>query len=197
MSLGERLERLEPRERQLLRILGAVFAGLLVLAIPLGVSAMIGARRDEARALSEAIQKVQDGRARLRRKSAERDQVAQRYANPAPPLAGLLAKHAAQTGLEIPESQDKPAVPHGRHHEERATKIVLRKVGLLSLSRFMEKVVTAGHPVTISRLNIRKRGSEPDSYDVEMEVSAWDRKETAKEPTAPKGEPAPPEEPAP
>src|SRR6185436_17626929 len=86
----------------------------------------------------------------------------------------------------IPESQDKPPVPHGKSHEERSTKIVLRKVGLLNLSRFMEKVVNAGHPITVSRLDVRKRSAELDSYDVEMEVSAWDKKtEGAKEPAGP------------
>jgi general secretion pathway protein M len=40
----------------------------------------------------------------------------------------------------------------------------------------VEKVETSGHPVTLSSLNIRKRASEPDSFDVDLVVSAFDRK---------------------
>jgi len=39
-------------------------------------------------------------------------------------------------------------------------------------------------PVSVSRLNIRRRGGEHDSYDVELGVSAFDRNEPVKE-TAP------------
>ena len=31
-------------------------------------------------------------------------------------------------------------------------------------------------PVKITQINVRKRGSEPDSYDVDLVVSAFDRK---------------------
>jgi general secretion pathway protein M len=44
--------------------------------------------------------------------------------------------------------------------------------------------------VAVSRLNIRKRAGEPDSYDVEVGVSAYDRTETAAAPASPG---APPE----
>ncbi len=51
---------------------------------------------------------------------------------------------------------------------------------MLNLVKFMEKIEQSPHPVLISRLNIRKRGTEVDSYDVEMIVSAYDRKVTSK-----------------
>jgi hypothetical protein len=67
-------------------------------------------------------------------------------------------------------------VPHGKRFEERSTKITLRKVGLLKLVKFLEKIEHSGHPVRISQFDMRKRGSEPDSYDVDIVVSAFDRK---------------------
>jgi hypothetical protein len=67
-------------------------------------------------------------------------------------------------------------VPHGKRFEERTTKITLRKVGLMKLVNFLEKIEQAGHPVRISQFDIRKRGSEADSYDVDLIVSAFDRK---------------------
>ena len=108
--------------------------------------------------------------------SAARDAVTQRYASPAPPLASFLSKVAGEVQVDIPESQDRQAVPHGKRYTERATKITLRKVGMLKLIKLMERIETSGHPVILSSLNIRKRAVEPDSFDVDMVVSAFDRK---------------------
>jgi len=60
-------------------------------------------------------------------------------------------------------------------------------VGMLKLAKFMERIEQSGNPITISSLNIRKRGSEPDNYDVDMMVSAFDRSasaDTQKKPAA-------------
>jgi general secretion pathway protein M len=64
----------------------------------------------------------------------------------------------------------------------------LRKVGMLKLVKLMERIETSGHPVMLSSLNIRKRAVEPDSFDVEMVVSAFDRK--APEPKKTEAKPA-------
>lgn len=176
MALGDRIQQLEPRERQLLGILLTVFAALVLLALPAGVAALLGARRAHNEALRESVSAIQASRAAIATRDRERKEVAQRYASVTPPLASFLEKLASQSHLEIPESQDRAVVPHGKRFEERSTKIVLRKVGMLNLVKFMEKIAQSGHPVSVSRLNIRKRATEPDSYDVEMIVSAFDRK---------------------
>lgn len=180
MSLRERIDRLEPRERQLLGVLGAVFGVLVLLLVPIGMSAMLSSQKSQNEALRNAVDSIQKGRALVRKRTAERDAIKARYASPAPPLAGFLAKLATETGIDIPESQDRAPIPHGKRFEERSTKIALRKVGMLHLVKFMEKIEQSPHPVVISRLNIRKRGTEVDSYDVEMIVSAYDRKASTK-----------------
>ena len=43
----------------------------------------------------------------------------------------------------------------------------------------------AGYPVAIARLDLRKRSGEPDSYDVEIGVSAYDRVEKAESSASP------------
>lgn len=187
MGLMERMERLEPRERQLLTILGGVLAMFALLLVPVGVAALLGSKRSDVEELRSAINQIQESREELKKRERERGQVIERYAKPAPPLAGLLEKFATESQVEIPESQDRAVVPHGKRYDERSTKIVLRKVGMLSLAKFMERVEQSGHPVTIQRLNIRKRGTEPDSYDVEMIVSAFDRKAEPKKESAAEG----------
>ncbi len=188
MSIAERLSRLEPRERRLLGILAGVFGVMAFLAIPIGIAATVHGQANENDALRAAITGIEDAREKVEKAQAGRDAVTARYAQPAPQLAAFLAKVAGETSVEIPESQDRQAVPHGKRYSERSTKITLRKVGMLKLIHLMERIETSGHPVTLSSLNIRKRASEPDSFDVDMVVSAFDRK--ASEPKKADGKPA-------
>ncbi|RYZ07832.1 MAG: hypothetical protein EOO73_10920 [Myxococcales bacterium] len=176
MSLSERLARLEPRERRLLGILGGVFGVMAFLAIPIGIAATVHSQASENESLHEAIDSIDEARMTVAKAQATRDAVTARYASAAPPLASFLSRVATEAQLEIPESQDRQAVPHGKRYSERSTKIVLRKVGMLKLIHLMEKIETSGHPVLMSSLNIRKRAVEPDSFDVDMVVSAYDRK---------------------
>jgi general secretion pathway protein M len=183
MSLSERLQRLEDRERRLLGVLVALVLGGIVLAPPMALFALVHSRKSAVEDVRAAMQAIEDEREVVERAKAGKGAIEQRYASPAPPLAAFLARLASEAGVEIPESQDRQAVPHGKRFDERSTKIVLRKVGLLKLVKFLEKIERSGHPVRISQFDIRKRGSEPDSYDVDLVVSAFDRKA---EPKAPK-----------
>jgi general secretion pathway protein M len=176
MSLRDRFNQLETRERRLLGILLALFGAFVLLMVPIGVSAVLGGKRDENDALREVIAQLQQDRAAIVSAHASREAIVQRYARPAPALAGLLEQYAGQSSLEIPESQDRPVTPHGKKYEERSTKIVLRRVGMYNLAKFMERIEQSGHPMAVDKLNIRKRGTENDSFDVEMTVSAFDRK---------------------
>ncbi len=179
MSLSSRLEQLEPRERRLLNVLVVVFTLVALIVVPLGLRSLLLGGSEQNERLREAIGAIRDRRGALAKRAAAAEQVASRYAKPAPPLAELLERLAKQQEMEIPESQDRPAVPHGKLFEERSNRIVLRRVGLLTLAKFMEAIAQSGHPVTVSDLELRKRG--PDAYDVTMVVSAYDRQAKAAE----------------
>ncbi|HEY8947234.1 MAG TPA: hypothetical protein VIM73_23480 [Polyangiaceae bacterium] len=176
MSLAERIERLEERERRLLALMAVVAFVVLVLLVPLGVTALLHTSRGDNDALRTVITDITDSRDVIERGRVVRQFLEQRYSRPAPPLASFLAGLASETGVEIPETQDRQPVPHGKRYEEKSSKITLRRVGMLKLARFLERIEQSGHPVSITQLTIRKRGIEPDSYDVDMVVSAFERK---------------------
>ena len=100
-----------------------------------------------------------------------------RYGKHTPPLAGLIQQTAREQKLEVTESQDRPEVPHGKRYAERTTSVHLKKAGMYAIAKFLEGLEKTGYPIDVSRLNIRKRTGEPDSYDVEVGVSAYDRSE--------------------
>jgi len=188
VSLRERFERLEEREKKLLGVLGLVAVVGGVLIVPLGVAAALHSERSRNQELRDAIVAVEAARPEVDAANVQQKTIEARYANAAPPLAAYLSKLAAEVEIEIPESQDRQTVPHGKRYEERSTKIVIRKTGMLKIAKFMEKIAQSGHPLAITQLTIRKRSVEPDSYDVDMIVSAFDRK--ADKPKAAAAKPA-------
>jgi general secretion pathway protein M len=176
VSLADRFARLEPREQRLLSIFGMCLVGMVVLGLPVSLTVMVHAKRGENDALRAAAQSIDDSRADLERVKGEKASLAERYAKPCPPLAAFLSGLAKEEGVEIPESQDRQAVPHGKRYTERSTKLALHKIGMYKLAKFMERIEQSGHPVSITGLDLHKRGADPDSYDVEIVVSAFDRK---------------------
>jgi len=176
VTIRERLDRLEERERRLLGLLVLVVGLLVIFLLPLGVTALLRNDRSENAALRDTIAQIESSRAAVEKNRAIRKAIEDRYARPAPPLTSFLASVAKEVELEIPETQDRQPVPHGKRYEEKATRISLRRVGMLKLARFMERIEQSGHPVSISQLTIRKRGEAPDAYDADMTVSAFERK---------------------
>ncbi len=188
MSLRDRINQLEDRERRLLGVLVVVFCVFVILVIPVGLTAYLGSISSENEAMREAIASIQESRATLAKRAQEREAMDARYQRKAPPLAGFLAGIAQRHDIEIPETQDQAEVPHGKRFTERSTKITLRDVGMLKIAKLMEDIAQSGYPVSISRMNIRKRGTQADSFNVQMVVSAFDREEAPEKPSAAEGE---------
>ncbi len=168
---------LNAREQRLAQILAVVAAALLLLGLPIGLESYVASRRDGNTALRDALDNVQASRAQMRASQSKRDALASRYNRKAPELAGYLEQMARKQKLEVTDSVDRPPLPIGKRFMERSTTIHLKKSGLLALSKFMESLEQSGTPVAISRLNLRRRMGEQDSYDVELGVSAYDRNE--------------------
>lgn len=182
MNLREKFEQLEERERKLLVIFLGILSTMILFIAPLFLAMSVGSQADDNERVREIIQQIEDERATLSRRQADVQRVERRYAREAPALAGFLAQTADQIGVEIPETQDRSTVPHGKTFKERVTKIRLRSVGMLKLANFLDRVENSGYAVSISKLNIKKRGTKPDEFDAEMEVSAFDREGEKKPP---------------
>lgn len=182
MNISDRFARLGSREQRLLNIVLLVLGVIVIVVVPISLTLLVHSKSSENSALSEASQSITDSRDQIDKNKAEKALTLERYSRPAPPLAAFLAGLASESGIEIPESQDRQGVPHGKRYTERSTKMSLHKVGMLKLVKFMERIEQSGNPIRISSLNIRKRGPDPDMYDVDMTVSAFDRTAAADKP---------------
>lgn len=177
MSLPGPLERLSPREQKLLGVFGVVLAVIVLIGIPAYVYSSVTSARSTNDEIRELLRKMSRSEEALAERRRAREQLERRYDRPAPPLAAFIEKAATENGLELPESKDRPDIPRGKRHTERVTVVKMRKIGLLALVKTLEKLVGAGYPVAITRLDIKKRTTAPDTFDVELGVSAYDRKQ--------------------
>lgn len=170
---------LNPREQRLATIAVFALGVILVLAIPVGMSMLVSSRRAENDELREALSSVNGARGKIQERKQRREQIADRYAKKAPALAGFMEQNASANRLQVTDSVDRPDAPHGKRYVERNTVIHFKKAGMMPIAKFLESIEKSSYPVAVTRLNIRKRSGEPDSYDVEVGVSAYDRNEPA------------------
>lgn len=175
MSLQDRIDALQPRERRLLGVFVGLFVLVAVVLIPVAVSAMLREKRNDNEQLQETIERLFAERDKILETRELNERVFARYRVAAPPLAGFLDNQAKSLELEIPEFKDKPIVPIGKEYEEHATEISLKKVHMRKLVRFLEKIAQASFPTSVSRINVRKRATKEDEWDVSMTVSAYHR----------------------
>ena len=182
MNLRERFEKLEPRERRLLTIFGGILGVGIFLAAPIGVITMMSSKRGENDDIRTLVESIYDARSTINERKAKRDALLARYAKPTPPLAGFIEEASKANNIGAAESQDRPETPHGKRYTERMTVVKMHKVGMLNLAKMLEKIEQSGHPIAITKLNIKPRVGEPDSYEVELGVSSFERK-----PDAPSG----------
>jgi general secretion pathway protein M len=179
MTFRERFEKLEPREKRLLTILGGILAVAVFLLGPIGVVSRVSSRRAENDEIRGLVDSIYEARATVGERKAKHDALVARYARPAPPLPGFIEESSKAFQIGAAESQDRPEAPHGKRYSERMTVVKMHKVGMLALAHTLEKIEQSGYPVVISKLNIKPRSGEPDSYEVELGVSAFDRKADA------------------
>ncbi|GAC1351598.1 MAG: hypothetical protein NVS3B20_03520 [Polyangiales bacterium] len=172
------LDQLSARERQLVFGLGFVFLVLVVVFVPFRVSAYLSKRSAQNEEVREAIGKVQAARGRLALRRAMVGDVAARYANKAPPLGTLIDTAAKSSGLEIAQQTDTQPIPRGKLYSERASKLTVQKTGLKRLAEFLEHLEAGGYPVAVTQFDMSRR-IEPDSYTVNMTVTAYDRSESS------------------
>lgn len=179
MTLRERLDKLEPRERRLLTALGGILGVVLFLLAPIGIVTLVSSKRAENDELRSLVDSIYAARGTISERKAKHDALLARYARPAPPLAGFIEEASKANNITSAESSDRPETPHGKRYTERINVVKMHKVGMLNLSKTLEKIEQSGYPVAITKLNIKPRSGEQDSYEVDLGISAFDRKADA------------------
>lgn len=167
--------RLAPRERRLIGTLAGVLTSLVVLA---GGFLFAGALRDLKLAndeMQEALQAMNENRDEyLDARSRQAAQDA-RIGTGAPQLAADLETAARAVGIQIPETNERPAAPVGKRHLEHNVDIKLRQVDLQLLSKFLARLETAGRLIVVTRMGIKRAFADGAKLNVELTATAYER----------------------
>ena len=126
--------------------------------------------------LRQALSDVQDARTRVRERQGEKGRD-----RPSLREDGARARR-------VPRADGAPAEARGHRFDAaagRAARQAVRRArdrhppeedrACCRSRSFSRRIETSGYPVAATRLNIRKRSGENDSYDVEVGVSSYDR----------------------
>ena len=174
---------LNPREQRVATIALFVLVFVVLLGIPVGLSSLVSSRGAENDEHKEVLAQVNGSRAKIRERQERKSSIVTRYQKKTPQLGGFLEQKASAAQVQIADSVDRPDVNHGKMYVERHTVIHLKNVGMGPIAKFLESIETSEYPVAVTRLNIRKRTGEADSYGpVEIGVSTFDRNAPASAP---------------
>jgi general secretion pathway protein M len=189
-AIKERFSNLTDRER----ILVIAFASVFCVTIAAVSFALVKKKTGDLKSTIEEntaiLAELKENREELSDKIRLKEQEEARFENPAPPLLGLLEKLGGEAGIDIPESRDLPDEIIGKKWTHKSVEIRLRKIGLDSLVHFMVKIKNENrsYPLAVTKMNIKKRAGEPNSYDIQMTVSTYSKKGSTKKKASQKDE---------
>jgi general secretion pathway protein M len=174
--LAAEWERLAPRERRWVTVLGAAVVTVSILLGATFAVNRIGDLQDENAAIREALGAISQHRDEyLEAKSRNAIQEA-RIGNDPPQLTADLETAARSENVQIAESSERPSVPAGRRYVEHDMDIKIRETDLQSLTNFLKRVETGPRLILFTRLSLKHRYSEDnDKLDIELTATAFER----------------------
>lgn len=174
-GLRDRFERMTPRERTMVSALGITFVITVMLMVTFLVSDAIAEREERNQAMRQALKDLDVHRDAYLKAKAKVDQMEGKLSKSGTQLQGYLEQAGKETGVQIPETNEKPPLPAGKNFLERSVDLRLNKVSLDALAKFMKKIETGPSVVAVTSLNIRTRDDKHVDLDVEMSVSTYER----------------------
>lgn len=181
-------ERLAPRERSGISVLGVAILAVGLVAATSYTMNRIGDLQDENAAIRDALGAIAQHRDEyLEAKSRNAVQEA-RIGNDPPQLTADLETAARGENVQIAESSERPSVPAGRRYIEHDMDIKIRETDLQSLTKFLKRVETGPRLVFFTRLSLKHRYSDDtDKLDVELTATAFERVRDDKAKKKPEG----------
>jgi len=174
-DLKSSLSRLSARERLMLGGLGVTF----VLLVVIGVGYLITSSLEEIEEHNAEIRKaLKDLEANKDAYMTQRQRIAAlevRMSRTPLELNRFVETAASAVGVSIAESGEvSPAV--GERYTKRGLEVKLRKVNIEQLGKLLKELENSPYIVQVTRLSINTRWGQHQDLDVELTVSAWERK---------------------
>ena len=167
-------DRLSPRERLLVGLVGALFGFMfLLLAVVnpiLSASEKAGGRALAAERELEAVERM---RAELDEIHGRLSTVERRIRESSRgDIFTTLETLASQSGVKV-DSMEPQTAPRSEDYEETKVQVVLKDVSLTQLTNYLHRIESAPQLLSIKSLRIRTRPDESALLDVNFSVSSF------------------------
>lgn len=179
-GVRERWERITPRERGLVILLGVTAVGILLSWVGFTIRdglAAIDDKNDRTRRALSAL-------AQYRVNEVQAKDIGPRVkiGNEPIELEEYLEKISTDVGIKIPGYSSRPDVLKGRYME-KSTQIEVRGLSILELKDLLEKIESQSQVVVITELQIKRHFRDNDKLDVELVVATYYQKSEGEEAT--------------
>jgi len=169
-------ERLGPREKRWVTVLGAAVATVAVALFVIYKLSDISDLEEGNAAIRDALSAITKHRDEYLDAKARNSVQEARIGDAPPQLAGDLEAAARAENIQIAESSERPTVPAGRRYVEHDTDLKIRDTDLQSLTNFMRRVETGPRLIFFTRLELKHPyGADPSKLDVEATATAFEK----------------------
>jgi hypothetical protein len=180
-ALRDKYERLSQRERLMVGALGVSFVVMLVLVAGFVIADGLSSIEERNADMRQALRDIDTKRDVYLRAKAKTSQIEARMGHTPIQLAGYLEQAAKESGIEIPESSEQPAVAAGKHYVEHAIELHLRQVKLDALAKFLKRVETGPNLVVVTGINLKTRDDKHQELDADLKISTYEHAPEKKE----------------
>lgn len=184
--LREHWERISPRERTLVTVAGLTFVTMIIVICGFLVTDGLATIEEHNADTRQALHDLETQRDSYLRAKAKASQIETRLGHTPVQLQGFLEQVAKDTGVEIPESNERAPAPAGKQFTERSVDIRLKQVTLETLSRFLRGIESGPNLVVVTSLSIHTRDDKHQDLEVEMTVTTYEHAAEKKEKTGEK-----------
>jgi type II secretory pathway component PulM len=182
--LRDRWERLGPRERRLLAMLGVVAVAVAVLYAVFAIQEGLADLRRHNQDVRAVLSEIASRRDELVEAKSKQGEVVAMIGEEPTPLATYMDKVAGEVGIQIRARTPKPTTTKGKFHEHQ-TQITLFDLNLDQLARFLRGIETQSQVVVTQRMNIRRSSLTKEKLDkVDLTVATWARPRKVAQPAA-------------
>ena len=161
-QLREKWERITPRERMMVSVLGATFVGVVLAWLGFMISDGL-----------DAIEK-RNGASRVALKSLDAAGPTQVFPNQPEKLETYLDKIAKEVGIELPGTSPRTPVERGEF-KESSTRLEINGITIYELKDFLELIESRNRLVVITSLHVKQHFKDKEQLNVDMIVTTYSK----------------------
>jgi general secretion pathway protein M len=180
-ALRDRFERLSQRERTMVTALGVTFVVMVTLVVGFFITDGLSSLEERNADMRQALKDIETQRDNYIKAKNKSNQMETRIGRQPIQLSGYLEQAAKESGVEIPESNERGAQQAGKAFIERSVELRLKSVRLEQLAAFLKRIETGPNLVLVTQLSVRTRDDKHQDLDVEMTVSTWEHAPPSKD----------------